>query len=1212
MGDLYQDGILRNVSISTDSNGNPIVNPTYDTRLLLSKSQIELIDLISEGPIQGLVSGKYNFSGNIGEIGWRSAQFSGFKVPTAYPGTEYLRSIYLNQIPVLDDLGKFNFQNINLSYTNGLPNGEAIRTLSPNQSVSRTIGERLRGGENNAKFYRIFNKNIQAIVITIQIQTLSKFIREGDNAGQTDRTSISYSIYYRPIFSNKSSTDFILGGNENLLGKLSRSTYVRPTRINFPSNFSNDKSFIGWEIKVVRSTPDSTESILSNTTIVDSITEIQQNIFTYPNSALVRQLFDAEYFNAIPERFFDVEMLKVKIPGNYNPVLRTYSTNGFGTTNGSWNGQFATGLYYTNNPAWCYYDLLTNQRYGLGKYVSPDYTDKWEIYNIAKYCDTLVSDGEGGLEPRFTCNLWLAQREDAYKVINDMASIFRGLSYYANGYIYTANDAPKTEKWEFTNANIENGEFSYSSTSKRSRHSVAIVRYNDPKNFYAPAIEYVEDFDAMRKYGLREIEVSAFGCTSRGQAIRLGRWLLLSENLESETVSFIAGIESAAIRPGDIFKVSDVNKKTKRYGGRLLSINNIINTATNLPTGASIVLDYKIDTEPNIEYQLSVLTPTYNYNGYSVTGISSADVAENRSHIQKFNFSGFQSSTSGSRGIINLYSGFNTSDYIISGNPIWVVELSDKYSAYSGSRYFTNTDNDYYRLINISEKETNKFIIEAIQYNPQKYIEIESGLLYDRTALQLSNIPASPRDLSLNIYGENQKSKTINYSFIADDIDNINTFKVYAKSGSFADLNVPSSQYLINILPNNINYGNYIVTNPADYNFRVYASNDVEGILSPNFASGVATVYQLYKMSEYVVSSLQIQNTDTGLYLGNIKNGNINIIRDNDLNPIFNWQVGSDGGRYTIDANSLKHRITVRPYNESLSRVPSTGIYYEATGIENFNWQFNFNTNIAVGPLRDYQVVVEVHDDAGMTSAGNTIGQAEADGSLSWINNPQGYDIISIRNPVVTGIELQDNIPTYNTENGDLITGTNNYQNNAYFGPNGDVVIHFSSGLFDSDIVGGYLYTSTGQFPKTEAMQNTGYWGTKVTKSLFAFDPNYPYVYHPTAGRILNTSTFNLDNIIYGYMSVSFFDSIDKAILDKGKDISSGLFISNNALVYKDISIGRMNIGGSTTVQTIKYSGDANPISNWGNVLVIASGAASGITSILYTDILDWTGAWSS
>ena len=715
------DGILRNVSVSTDSNGNAVVNPTYDTRVLLSKSQIELIDMISEGPIQGLVSGKYNFSGNIGEVGWRSAQFSGFKVPTSYPGTEYLRSVYLNQIPILDDLGKFNFQNVNLSYTNGLPNGEAIRTLSPYQSVSRTIGERLRGGENNAKFYRIFNKDAKAIIITIKFSSLSDVLPGGD--GSVLRTSLSYSIYYRPVFSNKISTEFILGGNENLLGKLSRSEYVRPTRINFPSTFNNDPSFIGWEIKIVRSTPDSPSQYLSNATSIDSITEIQQNIFTYPNSAVIRQLFDAEYFNAIQERFFDVEMLKVKIPGNYNPVLRSYSTTGFATTNGAWNGQFATGVYYTNNPAWCYYDLLTNQRYGLGKYVSPDYTDKWEIYNIAKYCDTLVSDGEGGLEPRFTCNLWLAQREDAYKVINDMASIFRGLSYYANGYIYTANDAPKTEKWEFTNANVENGEFSYSSTSKRSRHSVAIVRYNDPKNFYAPAIEYVEDFDAMRKYGLREVEVSAFGCTSRGQAIRLGRWLLLSENLESETVSFTAGIESAAIRPGDIFKVSDINKKSKRYGGRLLSINNILNTGTNLPTGASIVLDYKIDTEPNVEYQLSVLTPTYNYNGYSITGMSSADVAENRSHIQKFNFSGFQSSTSGSRGIINLYSGFNTSDYVISGNPIWVIELSDKYSSYSGARYFTNTDNDYFRLINISEKESNKFIVEAIQYNPQKYCD---------------------------------------------------------------------------------------------------------------------------------------------------------------------------------------------------------------------------------------------------------------------------------------------------------------------------------------------------------------------------------------------------------------------------------------------------------------------------------------------------------
>ena len=667
MAELYPDGILRNVLVTTDVNGNTIVSPTVSSEIILSKSQAEVVDMISEGPIKGLVTGRYNYSGNLGEVGWRSAIFSGYKIPTNYSNIEYLRSVYLNQIPILDDLGKFNFNNINLSFTNGNPNGEAIRTLSPYQSSSRSIGERLRGGDNNSKTYRIFNKDCKAIIIAIKIASLSRF---SEVSGQSIRTQLVYSFYYRPIFSNKSSVDYILGGTENILGKITKNEgYVKPTRINFPSSFSSDLSFIGWEVKIVRSTPDSVDQYLSNITVIDSITEIQEHIFLYPNSAVVRQLFDAEYFSSIPERFFDVEMLEVKIPGNYDPVLKNYATGGFATTNGGWNGEFTTGLQYTNNPAWCYYDLLTSKRYGLGKYVNPSYTDKWEIYNIAKYCDTLVSNGEGGLEPRFTCNLWLSQRDDAYKVINDMSSIFRGISYYANGYIYTAQDSPKPDKFVFTNANVENGDFAYSSTSKRARHSVAIVRYNDPRNFYIPSIEYVEDFNAIRRYGIRESEITAFGCTSRGQAIRLGRWLLASENLESETVSFIAGLEAVALRPGDVFKISDINKKTKRYGGRTLSIDNIGST------GARVLLDYKIDVEPNIEYTISFLTPTYNYNGYNVPNSGSEIVNSNRSFLQKFNFSGFQYSNTGSKGIVNLNSNFNATDYNISGNPIWTVEL---------------------------------------------------------------------------------------------------------------------------------------------------------------------------------------------------------------------------------------------------------------------------------------------------------------------------------------------------------------------------------------------------------------------------------------------------------------------------------------------------------------------------------------------------------
>ena len=340
---------------------------------------------------------------------------------------------------------------------------------------------------------------------------------------------------------------------------------------------------MGWELKIVRQTKDSVSAARRNISNIDSITENYETRFAYPNSAIVSQKFNAEFFSQVPDRAFDTKLLKVNVPGNYNPITKNYESTGPSTTNGGWDGTFATQKQWTDNPAWCFYDLITSNRYGLGKYIPESYIDKWTLYEIGRVCDTLVSDGYGGVEPRFTCNLILTQREEAYKVINDMASVFRGLVYYANGSIYTTQDTEKEPIFLFTNANVEDGNFSYASSAKRNRHTVAIVRYNNKNDFYKPAVEYVEDFDAIRKYGINEIELTAFGCTSRGQALRFGRWALLSETMETETVSFVAGTEGAYLKPGDVFKICDSNRTSKRYGGRVKEVlSNTGHVSANL------------------------------------------------------------------------------------------------------------------------------------------------------------------------------------------------------------------------------------------------------------------------------------------------------------------------------------------------------------------------------------------------------------------------------------------------------------------------------------------------------------------------------------------------------------------------------------------------------------------------------------------------------
>lgn len=1173
-------GIDTSAIYGPDNKGTEVIS--------LSKSKIETVDMLTEGPMDGPVSGIYTYSGILGEVGWRNVTFSGYSVPSAqYTGYGFLRSVYWNEIPVLSDDSQFNFQNVNVKYTNGLPNGEVLQTLSPFQTVSRTLGERLLGGSNNARVYRILNKDCRGVVVNVKFPQLASYTDTGD----VGRTLVTYNISYRPIYVNKSTSNFIVSKTETIFGKIVASNgYIRSTRIDFSSNYLNDKSFIGWEIKVERTTPDTANSKVRNITYMDSLTEIQGNIYTFPNSAMIRSLFDAEFFANIPERAVDTKLLKVKIPGNYNPITKTYNTTGFATTNSGWNGEFATGKFWTDNPAWCYYDLLTNKRYGLGKFVNPDYIDKASLYEIGRYCDTLVSDGYGGLEPRFTCNTWIASREEAYKVINDMASVFLGMTYYSNGLIYASQDSPKEPRLSFTNANVEDGNFTYSTTSLKNRNSVAIVRYNDPKNFYKPSIEYVEDFDSIRRYGVREAELTAFGCASRGQAIRLGRWALLSDKLQPESINFVTSIgEASLLRPGDVFKVHDYNRKIKRYAGRTVNVANIGST------GALAILDSKVELEPNIEYKLSFVTPSYIYNSSQISGLNSNDlIGVNKSFLQTFNLSGFQTSVSGNRMVVNLYSGFNMSDYNVTGNQIWMLELSDKYSSYSGNRYFANSSEDFYSVINISEKEPHRFVVEGIQYNPNKYLEIESGLLFTSTQLRQSKVPNSPSNLNLNVFNISSNTKVISYSFLGGNTVNTTSFKVYSKIGQFPNNSVPDNSYLINVLPSYQTNGQMNAVGTGDFHFRVYAANDESNLLSPNFTSGFTTIYSYDPIRDVTIGGLTVDNI-TGLYSGGAANGYLNILTDNDANPLFRWQVGSRN--QFINTGTLYYRVTVR--NEvGTSRVPLAPIVYQETGLTDTNWTYTLAKNIASsgGPYRDYKVTVEAHNSLGRTSAGNKINTIED----AWLNNPFGYDVIAISNPVVTGIELKNQVLTQLSGDGDFYTGNLGYYDNyAYIGPNGNLTVQFTSGRFESDIVGGFFYTCTGQFPKSEALANTGWNGLDIRRTRFDFNPILGTAYSPTAA-------INLIGQPTGFLSISFYDDIDYELLKKGINISTGLFLSNNAVIYNQSIISDLTIGGQQ-LKVLRVRDDGGGGGGYGgepidhdNAVIIGSGYANGISTVIY------------
>jgi len=767
------DGIIRYFNNNIYIDYSDVLGIEYQTteKLVLSKSFIETLDLVSEGEIEGPVSGEYIYSGVIGQTGWNIAAFSGYSAPINYTGSRWLRSIYYNQVPILSDKAQFNFQNVNVSFVKGLPNGDVISSLVSEETSSRGIGERLRGGTENSKFFRILNRNCKGIILNIKIPTLYSslaIVNSSIEQGDIQRVRLDWDISYRPLFQDiTKQSDFSQPTRETIFGKITSSAgYIKSTRIDFNTssffsketvltdggtnpqtstivtpkfvgNFLDNSNFIGWEIKVTRNTTDSVSSYKVDATYIDSLTELYGNQFTYPNSAIIKNEFDAEFFSSVPERLFECNLLKVQIPGNYDPIRRIYSGAGFATTNGYWNGVFATGKQWTNNPAWCFYDMLTNKRYGLGRYIDNLNIDKFTLYKIGQYCDELVYSADGGIEPRFTLNTIINSKEEAYDLIHNLASVFRGLIYYAEGTLFTANDAPKQTRVSFTNANVENGDFIYSSTSRKARQSVAIVRYNNPSDYYKPAIEYVENIDSIRKYGIKELDLTAFGCTSRGQAIRFGRWSLLTNNLENETIQFVGGLEATTLKPGDVFKVHDSNRKLKRYGGRIHAI-------VDSGSGARVTLDNSAPLESGIEYKLSVLTPSFTYSNSQVTGLDAGDYQNiNRSFLQDFIFSGENSYVTGTRTVVNINTGFNLTDYSISGNPIWSIELGSNSASYTGSKYFLNTDSDYYRVINVKESDSNKFEIIGLKYCVDKYSQIDSGVDFQRPASPPSHSQSS-------------------------------------------------------------------------------------------------------------------------------------------------------------------------------------------------------------------------------------------------------------------------------------------------------------------------------------------------------------------------------------------------------------------------------------------------------------------------------------
>jgi predicted phage tail protein len=621
---------------------------TEDADSLASRAYAQVMDLISEGEIEGLVGG--------------------------------MQGVLLNGTQLQNPDGSFNFSGVSFAFNPGTQGQNYIAGFSDVEN-EHTVGLEVK--QQTPIIRTVTDTTVDAVRVTVNLPRLTN---QDTTNGDVHGSSVDIAIDVQTTGGG-----YVQRVYDTIGGKLT-SNYERAYRIDLWGAGP-------WDIRVRRVTADSTSSALVNNTYWASYTEIVDAKLTYPNSAIAALRIDAGQFSAIPSRAYHVRLLRVQVPSNYDPIARTYS--------GAWDGTFK--IAWTNNPAWCFYDLLTNTRYGLGLFVSPSQVDKWSLYTIGQYCDQYVPDGFGTYEPRFTCNCYIQNYGDAYKVVQDLASAFRGMVYWGGGTVSVVQDAPVDPVALFTCANVIDGLFTYTGASLKARHTVALVSWNNLQDMGKTYVEYVEDTAGIARYGVVTTQITAFGCTSRGQAHRVGKWLLYSERMESETVSFKVGLDGAAVRPGDIIKVSDAQRAGARMGGRVSTTDgaNQITVDSDLIDATGNALNAVGCAISVVAVDGTVRTGTVTSQNGRVLGLASG------------------------QGLASMMSGVQT-------QAIWVLEPS-------------TIQAQLFRVIQITETDGYQFDITALATNPSKYNAIELGwALEKRDITDLTTAPAAPTSVTVN------------------------------------------------------------------------------------------------------------------------------------------------------------------------------------------------------------------------------------------------------------------------------------------------------------------------------------------------------------------------------------------------------------------------------------------------------------------------------
>ena len=644
--------------------------PTEADDSLQSTQYAKVLDALTEGPIQGLDNG--------------------------------FKSIYLDGTPVQDSAGNNNFEGYTIVTKNGTQDQTYIADLAGNESEV-SVGTQVTNSTSVTR--QITTSTTDRVRVTIKIPILRKVEEDGDIVGNS--VQIRIDVQYNGGGYNAVKTDTISGKSSNLYLR----DYVFPLTGSFPV-----------DVRVVRVSADDPNTRHSSQTWWQSYTKIIDEKFRYPNTALAYLRFDSRSFQSIPARKYLIRGIKVKIPSNATVITSTSpgvgeSQLGRLTYSGIWDGTFQAATWCAD-PAWCLFNLMTDGRYGVN--LPESSLDKWDFYTISQYTNGLVSDMKGGQEPRMLCNLLINSREEIYSVIQQMTSLFRGISYYGAGSVVMVQDAPVDSSYIVGNANVVDGLFEYSGSSQKARHTTCAVAWQSYDALGEVQFEYVEDADAIAKYGIIEKQVKALGCYSQGQAHRMGRWLLKSEQLLTQTCTFSVGVDSGLVlRPGMVIDISDNLRAGERRSGRI-----------NSGTTSSIVADSS-ENLSNINLglspTLSVIMPTGLVETKTISSISGTT--------------------------INISGSFSQAP---TSPNLWMIQTSDIQS-------------QQYRVISVTEgSEGDVFSVTALEYNASIYNAVDSG--EDIVLRDISNLSLAPNPVT-NVQGDQFLYSEGQGIFVGFDVD---------------------------------------------------------------------------------------------------------------------------------------------------------------------------------------------------------------------------------------------------------------------------------------------------------------------------------------------------------------------------------------------------------------------------------------------------------